>query len=265
MCESKPNFLIFIVDEKRYPPVYESPALKEWKRTNLLFEQEMIEHGIVFHNHYTNTAACAPSRATLHTGQYPNVHGVTQTDGLAIKATDSEMPWLQKSTVPTIGNYFQEIGYETILKGKWHVTDGSIRLNDGNTLMTFDSEGRPIPEREQFYLEKNVLKDFGYNGWIGPEPHGMMPLNSGSSVPIPEKGRDKNYQRQIINEFSKINKPWLLIASFVNPHDITLFGLYTNNNQSYNFPVDSTLPENLFTPDFEKSLLDNLKKKPSAQ
>lgn len=262
---SKPNFLIFVVDEKRYPTKYESKALKEWRQTNLKFEQEMIDHGIVFHRHYTNSTACVPSRATLHTGQYPTVHGVTQTDGLALEATDPEMTWLKESTVPTIGNYFQEAGYKTYLKGKWHVTDASIRLNNGETLMTFDSEGNRLLDRENFYLKKNVLKKFGYNGWIGPEPHGTLPLNSAAAVPYPEKGRDIAYQQQVLEELKKVEGPWLMMASFVNPHDITLFGLLSEQSPNFDFPIDPTLPEQLFTSEFEASLHETLKDKPKAQ
>ena len=111
----KPNFLIIVVDEERYPTSYESKELKEWKIKNLKFQTELAEKGTVFHNHYTNTTACCPARATIHTGQFPLVTSVTQTDGIAKTATDPEMTWLDKFIVPTIGNYFHELDYQTIL------------------------------------------------------------------------------------------------------------------------------------------------------
>jgi len=265
---SKPNILIFMVDEERYPVIYETPELVAWKKKNLKFQQEMIRHGIVFHNHYTNSTACAPARTTLHTGQYPSTHGVTQTDGLAISATDSEMTWLVPNTVPTLGNYFEAAGYQTILKGKWHVTDGSIRRNDGSEILTFDQEGNRLLDREAFYLEKDVLKDFAYHQWIGPEPHGQLPQNTAAAVPPPETGRDKVYQEQTIEILKQLEcspDPWLVFASFVNPHDITLFGLYTSSNPSYNFEVDPTLPDRLFCEEFEASHKESLDNKPYAQ
>lgn len=265
----KPNFLVIVVDEERYPPSYESPELIKWKEENLKFQNHFSKRATVFHNHYTNTTACVPGRATLHTGQYPLVTSVTQTDGIAKSADDPGMFWLDKFTVPTIGNYFNKMGYKTIMKGKWHVSDSAIKFKNGRYLNTFDNDGNPIPELEDFYLEKNVLKDYGYNGWIGPEPHGMLPLNSASSVPLPKRGRDIGYTEQIINELDELNnssEPWLLMATYLNPHDITLFGALADSpNSEFEFKIDESLPENLFTSDFQKTLHDDLDTKPAAQ
>lgn len=264
----QPNFLIFIVDEKRYPTGYESDELKTWMEQNLKFETELANSGIVFHNHYTNTNACCPARATFHTGQYPNVHGVTQTDGVAKQPTDPNMTWLEKFTVPTIGNYFREAGYKTFLKGKWHVSDASIKLNTGDILYTFDKNGDRLLNNEEFYLEKNVLSDFGYDGWIGPEPHGQLSEDAASSVPPPEQGRDVVYAAQINEQLAQLQNetnPWLLMASFVNPHDITTFGLYSSLSPLWNYPIDPTLPSQLFTEDFNNSFNDPLNNKPLVQ
>ena len=95
-----------------------------------------------------------------------------ETDGLAKSATDPGMHGLPPQSVQTMGNYFQHNGYDAVLKGKWHLTDSSIALNDGSYLPTYDEHGVPILKNEQFYLEKNVLNEFGYENWIGPEPHG---------------------------------------------------------------------------------------------
>ncbi len=264
-----PNFLFFVVDEQRYPPSYESPELREWKRNNLPFQEEFARKATVFHNHYTNTSACCPARGTIHTGQYPAVHGVTQTDGIAISAQDSEMTWLPKFTVPTIGNYLEELGYLSIIKGKWHVSDADIYDNNGDPINTFDNNGNSLHKFEEFYLQKDQLGDYGYHGWIGPEPHGSLPLNSGSCVPPPEVGRDVKYADQLVAKLEELefsSKPWFLNATFVNPHDIAVFGLYSNlGSSSWDFPVDETLPEVLFTPEFERTHLESLATKPPAQ
>lgn len=136
-------------------------------------------------------------------------------------------------------------------------------------MYTFDENGVPIPELEEIYLRQDPLKDYGYKGFIGPEPHGTLPLNSASSVPKPKRGRDIGYTEQLIKQLDTLNnckEPWLLVGTYVNPHDITLMGLYTDNNASgFDFPIDETLPKKLFTKEFTKSHLENLNTKPAAQ
>ena len=41
------------------------------------------DRGLTLHRHYAGSTACSPSRATLFTGQYPSLHGVNATDGIA--------------------------------------------------------------------------------------------------------------------------------------------------------------------------------------
>lgn len=266
---NKPNILYIVVDEWRYPTVYETEELKAWKRKNLKFYEKIASKGTVFENHYTNTTACSPSRTTMQTGHYPCVHGVTQTPGLAKSNDDPEMIWLKPWTVPTMGNYFQEYGYKCVIKGKWHVSYEDIELIDGSVLPSYDANGYPEESYINFYLEKNKLKNYGFDGWIGPEPHGSNPLNSASSVAKNDLGRDVKYTKQLISELDNLNKnkdPWLLLATYVDPHDITLFGLFTTSNTSnWDFECDSTLPQKLFTDDFNLSIHETLETKPVAQ
>ncbi|MGM1022647.1 MAG: sulfatase-like hydrolase/transferase [Bacillota bacterium] len=114
------------MDEERYPAVYENPEIKEWSRQNLVMQGLLRSHGLEFHRYYIGSAACSPGRTTLFTGHYPSLHGVTQTDGVAKGAFDSDMFWLDRNTVPTMGDYFRAAGYQTYYKGKWHISDEDI-------------------------------------------------------------------------------------------------------------------------------------------
>ena len=67
-----------------------------------------------------------PSRPTLFTGQYPDLHGVTQTDGLGKMADDSRMRWLPPGEVPTLGHWFRAGGYDTHYDGKWHISHADL-------------------------------------------------------------------------------------------------------------------------------------------
>src|SRR5689334_23270646 len=102
----QPNILLFMVDELRYPTVYDSKELLKWMEQKLIAQRVLRKDGVTFTRHYAMSTACAPSRTSIFTGEYPSLHGVTQTDGLAKSAWDPGMFWLDPDTVPTLGDYF---------------------------------------------------------------------------------------------------------------------------------------------------------------
>lgn len=267
----KPNILFIIVDEERFPPVYETDALKEWRTKSLKTQALLRNNGMTFLNHYIGSTACSPSRATLFTGQYPSLHGVTQTTGVAKGAFDPDVFWLDPSTVPTLGEYFRTAGYQTYWKGKWHISDEDILIpGTHNALPSYNTKtGVPNHAQEQLYKHANRLNAFGFDGWIGPEPHGSNPRNSGSSAGVGVSGRDELYAHEVVNLIQLLDKkaqlseepPWLIVSSFVNPHDITLLGLFTRFNPMFNFTIDPSLP---FVPP-APTANENLLTKPSAQ
>ena len=90
----RPNFLFIIVDEQRFPTAYDNDELNKWRKFNLKTQELLSENSMSFLNHYIGSTACSPSRATLFTGQYPSLHGVSQTSGAAKEAFDADMYWL---------------------------------------------------------------------------------------------------------------------------------------------------------------------------
>src|SRR5690242_16539237 len=89
--KQKPNFLIIMVDQERYPPVYETPEIKTWRKKYLKTQELLRKNCVEFRRHYTGSSACSPSRATIFTGQYPSLHGVSQTTGIAKSPFDANM------------------------------------------------------------------------------------------------------------------------------------------------------------------------------
>ena len=67
----RPNVLVILTDQQRYPPPYESDELAEYRRAHLPGVERLRQDGVSFRHHYPMAAACAPSRASLLTGQYP--------------------------------------------------------------------------------------------------------------------------------------------------------------------------------------------------
>src|SRR5262245_40203412 len=63
--ERKPNILFLLVDEQRFPTVYESAALKQFRATHLPAQGKLAQRGVSFERHYAASVACVPSRTSL--------------------------------------------------------------------------------------------------------------------------------------------------------------------------------------------------------
>lgn len=207
----QPNILMILVDEMRQAPLGyapnegEAPGIKEI----LAFERELSpgnaytsffpgylrlrRNCTVLRQHYTASAACAPSRTTFLTGQYPSLHGVTQVNG-TFKVPD-DLVFLDPQGVPTIGDWFRAGGYETHYMGKWHVSNTSEPPYD--------------------------LEPYGFASYetSGPDPD--------SSVPNLGAYRDPGFTDIFSGFFAQKaidkSKPWFAVCSFTNPHDIGAF------------------------------------------
>jgi choline-sulfatase len=271
----RPNILLILCDEYRYPVVYESGQLRQFRSSYLTAEESLRNHGLEFTDHYIMTSACVPSRSSIFTGQYPTLHGNTQTPGAAKGNIEADMYWLDPNTVPTMGNYFRAGGYDTYFKGKWHVSEADIHIpGTYNSLLSFNNKGEPDPKTENEYLRADRLGPYGFSGWIGPEPHGSNPLNSGSSA-TGAIGRDEKFATQAVDLLQQLStrggsgKPWLLVNSYVNPHDVTVWGEFTLKSPSWNLRGQlkgSKVPYELFEPaKYAATSNENLAGKPHCQ
>lgn len=230
------NFLIITTDEERYPPIYEQETIKQFRQNHLHGVAALRENSLEFHKHYAASTACSPSRTSIYTGQYPSLHGVTQTSGLAKAWYDPDMFYLDPNTVPTMGDYFRAGGYRTFYRGKWHLSHPDIVLpGSTNILLSTDSQGNPIPRAQELYKAANKLHDYGFDGWIGPDPHGADQANMGIN-------RDPGFANEVTRLLDALDKddsdqPWLTVASFTNPHDVVFFGTpWLKFGYNYDFP-----------------------------
>jgi len=244
----RPDIIILMTDEERAVPPYESDDVLAWRERTLNGRRWFDEHGVSFQRHYTGSLACVPSRPTLFTGQYPDVHGVTQTDGLGKLADDSRMRWMREGEVPTLGNWFRAAGYDTHYAGKWHISHADLHDHaTGKALATNDDAGTVDPAAVRRYLDADPLAPFGFSGWVGPEPHGAELANSGLRRDPLIADRviawlEDRYARRRAGD-ADAQRPVLLVASFVNPHDIVLFPAWLRRNPIEPSPLDPpTIP-----------------------
>jgi arylsulfatase A-like enzyme/putative intracellular protease/amidase len=225
---SRPDIVVLVTDEERAAPVYESEDVRRWRRDTLAGSRWFDDHGVGFTRHYTGSLACVPSRPTLFTGQYPDVHGVTQTDGLGKQADDTRMRWLRPGEVPTLGHWLRVGGYDTHYDGKWHISHADlVDPSTGRPLATNDDEGNVDEAAVNAYLDADPLDPFGFSGWVGPEPHGALLANAGVRRDPLVADRvvawlEDRYARRRRGDREAL-RPFLLVVGFVNPHDIVLF------------------------------------------
>ncbi len=109
----KPNVIMIVADDMGYGDfgVFSEGGAK----TPIL--DNLVSEGVCLTEHYAASPVCAPARAGMLTGRYPNRTGVIDT---------LEMNGLDRMNLceRTIGDAFKDAGYKTALIGKWHC--GSI-------------------------------------------------------------------------------------------------------------------------------------------
>ncbi|OYN81199.1 sulfatase-like hydrolase/transferase [Mycolicibacterium sphagni] len=260
----RPDIIIVMTDEERAIPPYESGDVLAWRQRALSGRRWFDEHGVSFGHHYTGSLACVPSRPTIFTGHYPDLHGVTQTDGIGKAFDDSRMRWLRRGEVPTLGNWFRAAGYDTHYDGKWHISHADLTdPRTGGPLATNDDDGTVDPAAVRRYLAAEPLAPFGFSGWVGPEPHGAGLANSGIRRDPLIADRvvawlQDRYARRRAGDDAAL-RPFLLVASFVNPHDIVLFPTWATRSPLESSPLDPPPVPAAPTAD------EDLRTKPAAQ
>src|SRR3954464_2902416 len=219
-----PNVLLILTDQQQHPPPYESEELAAYRREHLPGVERLRQNGVSFRHHYPMSAACAPSRTSLLTGHYPSLHGVTQTDGVSKAADGDDMFWLAPDSVPTLGDWFRAGGYRTYYKGKWHASHPYLHAGSGDgALLSINDDGARIAANIQSYLDADLLDEYGFSEWVGPDPHGLGKHNTG----LLKDPFTADETIALLERFDAdaSEDPWLTVCSFLNPHDDSLFGV----------------------------------------
>jgi arylsulfatase A-like enzyme len=182
---NSPNILLILTDQHRANAL--SAAGNPWVHTPNL--DRLASEGVRFSRSYCTSPLCCPSRASIQTGRWSFATGVT-TNHLKIKAG-----------LPQLGPVFQASGYKTAWVGKWHLPN-EYPLGQGE-IEGFDNLDLPGRSRENngYPVSVKGLE----KGW----KH-----NLGNYADAPVADRAVSFLQE------KHDRPFLLVVSLMNPHDI---------------------------------------------
>jgi arylsulfatase A-like enzyme len=181
-----------------------------WAERNLPGLTRLRQHGLTFTRAFTNTCQCSPARATLFTGTYPAVHGVTRTSGTLT-------PGFQN-----LARILGTAGYEVVYKGKWHLNTRYLSTT---------------PEQAPGF-DQALAQDYGFQGWNAPDAG--TSLAAVATMGGGKAGNDRRYVQEmspggaegVLQYLESRRKPrggprsgppFCLVASLVNPHDVSVF------------------------------------------
>lgn len=255
-----PNIVFLLYDQMSAVFPGNPEQIDKFKKEQLPNMTYLHENSYDFVNHYINTAACIPSRASIFTGLSPEITGIWNTDGVA-KGPD-EITWLDPDKFPTLGNHLLAAGYDredVVYVGKFHLKNPkstSLFHPDGRKKFTVTKDGQRVREHEYEYSEKDYLKEYGFT-WIGgPDPHGPGMENMGWLLDAVYIDRAIEW---LTNRTS--DKPYVLVISLLEPHDVVYYERYW---KLFGLPTyDDTIPKDLSEPDnpiLEPTLKDYVQK-----
>ncbi len=205
------NLIIFIRDQVKPEDLW---LPREWAAENLPTRQWLVDNGLSFTNSFTNTAMCSVSRSTFFTSKFPAQH---QADLLL---SDIDSSYLNDQVqlnpdFPNLATILKDQGYDVSFFGKAHLSK-TFTLNDG----------------EVVYQDMNA---YGFDDWVGPDAgQDMKPENAGGG-PNDNDGRFTSEAKQWLqNRIQSDNeKPYALVVSLVNPHDVLSYPKTYNTDFEY--------------------------------
>ncbi|MEW6282543.1 MAG: sulfatase-like hydrolase/transferase, partial [Candidatus Eremiobacterota bacterium] len=214
----RPNLLLLITDQERHPQHW-----PEGLRDQLMPSWSRLERtGLSYRRAYCASSQCSPSRASMLTGQYSNVN--------ALPFLDFPAPVLPGGdALPNLGTLLRDAGYEVVYKGKWHLSF-PLSFAGGS------------PANETWTAADIAVLDtkYGLPGWNPPDA-GNNAFNTGDALSTLGGGTANNDGRyvsgggnglgeSVLDYLGRVaaapaatRRPFFLVVSLVNPHDISFF------------------------------------------
>jgi choline-sulfatase len=165
--ERRPN-MVFIVCDQLGLDALSAHGCPDVRTPNM---DRLVRRGVTFLESHSTNPVCSPARSSLFTGRMPCETGVIS-NGRPIHPS-----------VPNMGQWLRQAGYETVYSGKWHLPHGYPTSIEGFTVL-------PVGRGQGDLCDPLVSRSC--EAW----------LKSCSG-----------------------KKPFLLVASFLQPHDICYWAI----------------------------------------
>jgi arylsulfatase len=202
-ADRRPNILFLVADEFRHDclgvgghPIVKTPNF-----------DKLAREGMRFTRAYAASPVCSPSRATLFTGRYPHVHGVTS----------NNMPFAPGEVV--LPEILRARGYTTGIVGKLHLQDSKGWFDYDRV----DTEGSS-PEYRAFLEARGRSIEGRPNTAAVPGSlfkKEKTPLHVGTSV-LPEDLFPETWEADQAIDFIRRqrgkDRPFFLYVSMLKPH-----------------------------------------------
>lgn len=116
---------------------------------------KLAADGILFENVFCNNSICAPSRASIISGQYPQTNGVLDLD----HGLDPARQYLPQE--------MKKLGYSTAMIGKWHLVNEPVHFDYYKVLPVQGKYFNPVfQEKGKGTWPKNIVKTEGHSSDI---------------------------------------------------------------------------------------------------
>ena len=239
------NLILIITDQER-PPMWFPPG---WEDANLPNTKRLKDRGVTFTHAFTAAAMCTVSRNTLFTGLFAAQHHSkdTLTEGMQQSATEHRLD----PTMPNLATCLKEAGYDVIYKGKWHMSS-------------------PVQAADGSYIADDISR-YGFDGWDAPDAGGdTAKENFGGADATNTVKNDQRFVDDAVAFLTNriahpTGKPYCLIVSLVNPHDVLSYPAQYDISGGYKQAGDPWIAATTPAIQTPPSLNDDLSKKPSAQ
>ncbi len=195
------NLIIFIRDQVKPEDLW---FPRNWADDNMPTRKWLQDNGLSFSNSFTNTAMCSVARSTFFTSKFPAQH---QADLLL---SDIKNPVLDSQVqldpeLPNLASILKSKGYDVSFFGKWHLSK-TITLDNGEVLYQNPT-------------------DYGFENWKGKDACQDMESGNAGLGPSENDVRFSNEAKSWLqNRLQSGNKkPFAMVVSLVNPHDVLAF------------------------------------------